>query len=607
MCWIFWYKGKTKNAYNVLMHWLQKLEYRWYDSAGLAVWTDDWNFKIVKSVWKVSFLMEKVINEFKNDDKHYNYGIAHTRWATHWWVTEENTHPHFDTKEKIYIVHNWIIENCDELKSQLEEKWYKFYSQTDTEIVAKLLEDNWTWDLLESVELVLPMLEWAYAFLIINKSKPWEIIWVRYWSPLILWESDWEFYFSSDINALAWYTDNVVFLNDWDLVYIKWEDYIIKSEWKLIKKPTEKVDLTNIKIDKWNFQHYMLKEIWEQADILSKVFKWRIDRDSKVLTWDVFRELDKYDFEKVIFVACGTSYNAGVLWTYRFQELANMDSRAEIASEFEYKNMLVDEKTLYIFISQSWETADTIECINQVKNKWWKTLWIVNVVWSTISRITDFGMFTRAWTEVWVASTKAFVSQISVIILLVLYFAKKRWMNLSIYEKILNNLFWIEDLITQILSMSHEIQKIWENISSYKNMFFLWKNVQFPIAMESSLKCKEISYIHSESYSSWELKHWPLALIDKDFLTVLFMPNDLLFDKNMLSFKEIKARNWKIVVISDNIIKEADRQIVIPSTIHELYPFLTVIVWQLLSYYIALDLWKDIDKPRNLAKSVTVK
>lgn len=607
MCWIFGYIWE-KNATKVLLHWLEKLEYRWYDSAGLFAWNKD-EHELIKSVWKVSNLCQK-IGDSIDWEKSFSYWIAHTRWATHGWVTELNCHPHFSTNGNIYLVHNWIIENYKKLKDSLISKWYSFYWETDSEVVAKLMEENWEWNLIKTVEKVLPMLEWAYAFLFISPLNPDEIIWVKYWSPLVFGYSNDKrnFYFSSDTQALAWVVENVIFLDDWELVHIKNNDYSIKLEWKLISKTTEKIDIDSLVSEKWEFKHFMLKEIFEQPKVLEEVFRWRIDFENARLVASSFDELDKYVFEKVVFVACGTSFHAWWLGTYFLEDLANMDAKVEIASEFEYKNIKIDEKTLYVFISQSGETADSIEPLKYLKSKWAKTFGIVNVVGSTISRLTDFGLFTRAWAEIWVASTKAFVAQICTILILALYFGERNsYLPRQKYKQIIQELAKIPEKIQTLLASTSEIRKTVEQLKDYKQFFFLWRHLQLAIAYESSLKFKEISYLNSQALASWELKHWSLALIDENFPSIMITPEDFLFEKNLSSIQEVKARKWKVLAISDKNIETADWNILIPDTIDELYPFLTVIAWQLIAYHSADLLWKNIDKPRNLAKSVTVK
>lgn len=607
MCWIYWYVW-NKNASNILVHWLEKLEYRWYDSAWFAVWNTTW-IKLVKSVGKVSNLSEKS-SKVLNENELFTFWIAHTRWATHGWVTEDNCHPHYSHNEKVYLVHNWIIENYVKLKDELLLKWYKFYWQTDSEVVAKLIEDRWENDLLTTVEKILPTLDWAYAFLFISKDNPNEMIWVKYGSPLVFGYSQdkSEFYFSSDTQALALVTENVIFLDDWELVHIKNNDYTIKSEWKLILKASEKIDAENLKAEKWDYKHFMLKEIFEQPKIIQEVLRWRVDIENLRLNAAAFEELHKHSFEKVVFIACWTSYHAWWLGTYLFEDLANMEAKVEVASEFEYKNVKIDPKTLYIFISQSWETADSIEPLKYLKSKWAHTFWIVNVVWSTISRLTDFGLFTRAWTEVWVASTKAFTAQAMTVLLLALYFWEKNsYLSRQKYRQIIEALSYLPDKINELLNSSYRIKEIAEKIKWYDKFFFLGRHLELAIAYESSLKFKEITYFNSQALPSWELKHGSLALIDKDFPSIIFMPHDFLYEKNLSSVQEVKARWWEILAISDRIVDTATWNIQVPETIEELYPIICWIAWQLIAYHTADILERDIDKPRNLAKSVTVK
>lgn len=606
MCWIFGYVGWPKSVHSILINGLQNLEYRWYDSAWIAMCGAHGEVEHIKSVGKVNAL-SKMVFEKLPIDKEFVAGIAHTRWATHGAVNHQNTHPHTDSTSSIFLVHNWIIENCDDIRDLLEKKWYTFYSQTDSEIVAKLVEDNWNGNLLESVEASLNYLQWAFAFLFMHKDFPDQIVAVKYWSPLVFGVgSDWSVYFSSDVNAFGPQITHVSHLEDGDIVYCYQWKYLIKSEWTLTNKPLENFDATTTDQDKWEYEHFMLKEIYEQPAVIERVIMWKL-WETNNLHGAAFDFLDTMDVKHITFIACWTSYHAWILGSYWIQEICGITSNVEVASEFEYKKHTINPNTLYVFISQSWETADTLECLKLVKSKWWKTFGVVNVVGSSISRLTDCGMFTRAWSEIWVASTKAFMGQISSLYLLSLYLWKKTSLNKAQYEYMLREFTLLPQKITTILNKSQEIRNIAKQISHYKNFFFLWKYLQYPVAMESSLKLKEISYIHSEAYPSGELKHWPLALIDEYFPTILFMPNDLLIEKNKSSLKEIQARKWLVIAVSDEAIDSADIQITIPHTISEFYPFLTVVVGQLLSYYIALDLWKEIDKPRNLAKSVTVK
>ncbi len=613
MCGIFGYKWQRHDAQNILIHGLERLEYRGYDSAGLLVGNPDGNFKLIRSVGKVSNLANKVAKEFSNKET-FTMGIAHTRRATHGGISEENTHPHHDKNKHFYLVHNGIIENYYKLKQDLITKWYTFYGQTDSEVIANLLEDQRNGNFMETVENVLWMIRWAYALLIVSTYAPDEIIAVRLWSPLLFsYNERGEYFFSSDKQALAGYADKLIYLDDGDIVHLKGgnsgkeTDYQIKSNGVPSEKKIEEMDIQSLEASKWEYKHFMLKEIFEQPNIIRRIFKWRVDFRTNFLNAEAFHGMQDEKFKKIIFVGCGTSYNAWCVGTYRMENLAGIDASCEIASEYEYKNIKVSDDTLYVFISQSWETADSIEVLKMIKQKWGHTFGIVNVVWSTISRLTDYGLFTRWGVEIWVASTKAFSAQITCILLLALFLWQKRGLSKARYDKIMIELSKVPIMIEDILADTATIREVATTLSKYKNFFFLGRHYQLPIARESSLKLKEITYLHSESYPSWELKHWPLALIDKNIPSVLFAPNDLMFEKNTSSLQEIKARDGKVITISDKDIHNADRNIRVPSTIDEIYPFLTAVVWQLLAYHVADILGKDIDKPRNLAKSVTVK
>ncbi len=607
MCGIFGYKGANTQAQNILVHGLERLEYRGYDSAGLLVGTPDGTFKLVRAVGKVSNLASKVAKEF-SDTETFTIGIAHTRRATHGGISEENTHPHHDKNKHFYLVHNGIIENYYKLKQDLITKWYTFYGQTDSEVIANLLEDNRTWNFMETVEKVLWMVRWAYALLIVSTYAPDEIIAVRLWSPLLFaYNGNGEYFFSSDKQALAGYADKLIYLDDGDIVHLKWTDYQIKSNGVPAEKKIEDMDIQSLEASKGDYKHFMLKEIFEQANIIRRIFKWRVDFRTNFLNAEAFHGMQDEQFKKIVFVGCWTSYNAWCVGTYRMENLAGIDASCEIASEYEYKNIKVSDDTLFVFISQSGETADSIEVLKIIKQKWGHTFGIVNVVGSTISRLTDYGLFTRWGVEIWVASTKAFSAQLTSILLLALFLWKKRGLSKARYDKIMIELSKVPIMIEDILADTANIRTIAKILSKYKNFFFLGRHYQLPIARESSLKLKEITYLHSESYPSWELKHWPLALIDKNIPSILFVPNDLMFEKNVSSLQEIKARDGIVITISDKDIHNADQNIRIPSTIDEIYPFLTAVVGQLLAYHVADILEKDIDKPRNLAKSVTVK
>ncbi len=608
MCWIFAYIWK-KEAKNYLVNGLRNLEYRGYDSAWIACFNKNWEFYLEKSIWKVSNLASKIEKQNK-DLKNFNSWIAHTRWATHWGVTEQNCHPHYSSNERFFLVHNWIIENYIELKKDLEKSWSKFYWDTDSEVIAKLIEFDFEKDLEFTIKKITKKLVWAYALAVIDKENPDILIWAKIGSPLVLgfWKK--EFFLSSDPNALKESCDNFIALEDWEIVVIKDETFnIFDLDNKILEKNLIKLENTKKEDELWNFKHYMLKEIFEIPKILQNSIAWRIDFLKKEITSKTLKDLLNKKINKIEIIASWTSYNAWMVAKNWFEELADLETNVIVSTEFKYKKHFINKKTLYIFISQSWETADSLECLKIVKNKWWLTFWVVNVVWSSIARLTDFWLYTHSWTEVWVASTKAFIGQLWVLLTMALNFWIARNLEYSKFEKILNSLENLDKKLEKILDNAKKIEKISKKYSKFKNMFFLWRNLLFPIAMEGSLKLKEITYNHSEAYSAWELKHWPLSLIDENFPSLLINPNTSLSQKNISTLKEIKARNWSVIwVVSEKSENKElyDDIIEVPETDSNLYPFLIATSLDLFAYYMALDLKREIDKPRNLAKSVTV-
>ena len=604
MCGIFAYKWK-QDAHTFLIHGLQRLEYRGYDSAGICVYDDTKkSLHTIKSVGKVSQLSNKV----KNNTPQGSIWIAHTRRATHGGVTEKNAHPHMSNNSKRSLVHNGIIENYHKLKKDLIADGYTFTSETDTEVIVNLLEKHDTWNFLSTIQHVMTLIRGAFALMIMNSDHPTELVAIRRWSPLMFWYNDaGEYFFSSDTQAMSWYVTKMISLEEWDLLHIQWDEYEILADGIPTSRSIEDYDQEALEASKWSFKHFMLKEIYEQSAILRRICKWRVKFDDHYLHNDAFHGMHNEEYKKIVLVACGTSYHAARLWSYRLQQISGIQAEAKIASELENLPLWVDDKTLYIFVSQSGETADSLEVLKMVKEQWGHTFGIVNVVWSSIARLTDNGMFTRAGAEIWVASTKAFTAQIMCMMLISLYLGKRRGMRNALYQRILRELEQIPAYIEAIVDQTDYIRSIAQQISGYRDFFFLGRGVQTPIAYESSLKFKEITYLHSEWYPAWELKHGPLALIDENVPVIFNIPIDELFEQNLSSLQEVKARKWKILAISDADIPDADRQITIPKTIDELYPFLTAVAGQLLSYHVADILHKDIDKPRNLAKSVTVK
>ncbi len=607
MCWIFAYKWE-KQAINILLGGLKSLEYRWYDSAWITVINDNGNNYTVKALWKVSNLATK-IQEEKKDTQDFCVWIAHTRWATHGWVTLENTHPHSSSNERFFLVHNGIIENYIELKKSLEKKWYHFYGDTDSEVVAKLIEDIFETDLETTLKKVKDLITGAYALAVVDKNNPDTIIAIKLWSPLVIGFKNNDFYLSSDSNAIANITDHYIPIDDHEMVVISKNSYKIINAEKEVKKEKIESIAYNTESEMWAFKHFMEKEIFEVPNIIENILGWRIDFNSWEIKSNALSKLDLKGIEKIEIIASGTSYNAWYCGTYLFEELAWIPTQIHISTEFKYKKQFINDKTLYIFISQSGETADSLECLKIVKNKWWKTFWIVNVVGSSIARLCDNGLYTHCGIEVWVAATKSFIWQLLTILIIALYIGNKKWLDYNEYAWVISGLEKLKDDINMVLLHARNIQDIAKKYSEYKNMFFLGRNTFYPLAMEWSLKCKEITYHHTESYSSGELKHGPLSLIEESFPTILINPASALYEKNISTLKEIQARNGKVIwLISQNDphAQEYDDVLEIPKTNVHNALFTSSVALQLFAYYMAENLGKEIDKPRNLAKSVTV-
>jgi len=438
MCGIFAYIG-WNNVVKKLINGLKLLEYRWYDSSWIFVVDKNTNTYLQKSVWKVSNLANKV-----NINDHFYAWIAHTRWATHGWVKEENSHPHFSSNERFFLVHNGIIENYLQIRENLQQKWYKFYSDTDSEVIAKLIEDEFEKDLLTTIKKVTKILQWAYALAVIDKENPNQIVWLKLWSPLVVWIWKNEFYLSSDPNALSTYCDNFIPLNDKELVVLENDTYSIYN-FDFEKTDKELLEFENYDIDssKWEYEHFMLKEIFEIPQIFKNAIAGRINFATKEITSNTLSKLLEKNIKKIEIIASGTSYNAWYVWAYYFEDLANIPTTVHIWSEYKYKKKFIDKETLYIFISQSGETADSLECLKIINAKWGLTFGIVNVVWSSIAQLTSMWLYTHSWQEVWVASTKAFIWQLAVLLPLALSLWIKNNLDYARYEKIIK---WIEEL-----------------------------------------------------------------------------------------------------------------------------------------------------------------
>lgn len=614
MCWIFAYNWKN-DSIPFLIEWLKNLEYRGYDSAWIVWINSSWEIFLEKAVWKVSNLTTKV--ELQKRKWNFNVWIAHTRWATHGWVTEDNAHPHYSSDKRFYIVHNWIIENYKELRKSLEKK-YKFYSDTDSEAIAKLLQDEYNWDILTTIQNISKQIVWAYAIAIIDKENPWTLVWIKLWSPMIIWINNWDIFLASDINALSWVAEEFVQMEDNEIVIINdWKytiyssNYSIWPELNKITRDSEIIDKNHKKADKGKFDTFTEKEIHEIPEVIENVFKWRINFDTKTIHNETLQELNEHEIERIEIIASWSSYFAWYVWTYWFREIAWIPAEARISNEFLYDTFIPDDKTLYIFMSQSGETADVRECLKMVKSKWCLTFWVVNVVWSTIARMCDMWLFSHAWAEIWVASTKNIIWQLWVLILMSISLWLKKDLQYTKWREIIWDLWKLHDIFKEQLKKDEckKIEKLAKKYSKQRNLFYLWRNLLYPAAMEWSLKLKELSYIHSEAYSSWEMKHWPLALVNKDFLCVFINLKWVFEEKTTSNIKEVKARNWQVLWIItkwENDKELYDEIIEVPEVDKLITPFIAMIPMWLFALYTAIDLWKDVDKPQNLAKSVTV-
>lgn len=608
MCGIVAYIGKNK-AMPILIEGLKRLEYRGYDSAGFAI-VENGDVIARKAVGKIVNLENK-IDEL---DANSRIGIAHTRWATHGRPSEVNCHPHRDCNGDIWLVHNGIVENYYELKDFLIQKGHKFYSETDTEAIAHLIEEfAKTYDFKTAILEALKLIKGTYGLAIINKKEPDKIIIARLGSPLVLGIGEGEYIIASDVSAIVRHTDRVVYLDDGEIAVVFENNYEITNiQNKIINKRIDKLDWSIEEAQKGGFEHFMLKEIFEQPDSIRNSIRGKLDfNEGNVHIGGLIDVGDKLrNLKKIIIISCGTSYYASLVGEYMLEEYAGVPVEVEYGSEFRYRKPILNEGTVVLAISQSGETADTLAALREAKNKGVLTLGIVNVVGSTIARETDAGIYNHAGPEICVASTKTFTSQLSILVLLTIMLGRQREMSPVMGQRIANELDKIPDLIKEILKDSEKIKNIVQKYLRYNNFLYLGRKYNMPIAYEGSLKLKEISYIHSEGYPTGEMKHGALALIDENFPSIFIAPKDSVYEKNISGMEEVKARNGKIIAIATagdkEICKLADDVIYIPKTLEMLTPLLSVIPLQIFAYYMGVERGRDVDKPRNLAKSVTV-
>ncbi|MDP3765367.1 MAG: glutamine--fructose-6-phosphate transaminase (isomerizing) [Nanoarchaeota archaeon] len=601
----------SKSAVNKkLLNGLMNLEYRGYDSVGMCFIINN-NLRIKKGVGKIEEVHKKV--NFLNLPG--NIGIGHCRWSTHGGVTEKNAHPHVDCKNKISVVHNGIIENYSELKEELTKKGHKFYSQTDTEVIAHLIEENLRDSRAEdAVRLALKRMEGSYALGILFANAPDKLIAARNESPLIIGIGSNENFIASDVPSILSYTNKIVYLEDKEIaVLTKNNVKIFDLEGEEKKKKIHTINWSKEAAEKGGYKHFMLKEIYEQPRAIADTLNERIINNSVVFEKE-FALTDEYlkKINRIIIVACGTSWHAGLIGEFMLEELAKIPTEVEYASEFRYRHPLLDKNTLVIAISQSGETADTIAALKEAKKYGAKTLSICNVMGSSITRISNSVIYTRAGPEIGVASTKAFVTQLTVLYLLTMLLAKlRKTLNEKQIKDMIDSIRKIPLQLQSVLDEDDEILKCAELYYNKLNSIYLGRGVNFPIALEGALKLKEVSYIHAEGYPAAEMKHGPIALIDKKMPVVVIAPHDVYTYKKVLgNIEEVKARGGIIIAIATEgdkeIPKKAKHTIFIPKTLYTLSSILAVVPLQLLAYHIADKLGHNPDLPKNLAKSVTV-
>ncbi len=610
MCGIIGYVGKSE-VQPILLEGLKRMEYRGYDSAGLAIIQND-NVEVCKKAGKISNLLE----ELENFDFNGQVGIGHIRWATHGEPTDTNAHPHSGCSNDIYIIHNGIIENFPSLKAQLEEKGHAFTTETDTEVLAHLIEEQYTEDrsLEEAVQLALKKVVGAYGIAVVSSREPKKVVAARLGSPLVLGVVDkGEYIIASDVTALIPYTREVIYIEEREIVTITDTGYTIKTlDNKKIQRPTNHVDWNVDQAEKQGYDHFMLKEIMEQPQVIMDGLRGRLVSDEGIAHLGGFNEqLDRWkNIDRITLVACGSASYAAVVGEYMIEEYAGITTEVEIGSEFRYRKSVIDKNTAVVVISQSGETADSIASLREAKRQGALTFGIVNVVGSTIAREVESGAYIHAGPEIAVASTKAFVGMINLLALFALALGRQRGLSLTHGQRIAKELLKLPKKVENILEQNDRILKIAEKYQDLDHAFFLGRKYNFGIAREGAQKLKEISYVNAEGYHSGELKHGPLALIDDRFYSVFVMPQDSVYDKNVSNLQELKARKGKAIVVTTQGNTElndlADDIIYIPKTLEMLTPLLSVIPLQLFAYHTAVLRGCDVDQPRNLAKSVTV-
>ncbi len=607
MCGIVGYVG-PRQATAILMDGLKRMEYRGYDSAGIAVINGD-GLTVRKAAGKLGVLAEELAGNAPTG----RVGIGHTRWATHGAPTTPNAHPHVDRSGRIAVIHNGIIENANDLRKALVARGHEFTSQTDTEVLAHLIGEFYDGNLEEAVAAALRDVDGAYGICVISADEPDVLVAARNGSPIILGIGDDEYLVASDQSALVEHTRSVIYLDNGEMAVMTPKGYRVRSLIsRRVDKPINQIEWDLETIERGGFEHFMLKEIFEQPESIENTMRGHLlEETGNVRVYGLKLDDDQVkEIKRIIITACGTSWHSGMIGKYMLEELARVPTDVEYASEFRYRNPIIDEHTLVIAISQSGETADTLAALLEAKQRGARTVGLVNVVGSTIAREVDGGLYLRCGPEIGVASTKAFTSQVAALAMVTLRFARLKEMSLLDGKRWVEALAALPGQVREILSRADEVKVLAEQFADANNALYLGRGVNFPTALEGALKLKEISYVHAEGYPAAEMKHGPIALIDDAMPVIVVAPRDAIYGKIVSNVQEVRARGGRIIAITnpgdEEISDLADATFVVPETLDLLSPILTVIPLQLFSYYVALRRGCNVDQPRNLAKSVTV-
>ena len=605
MCGIVGYVGHGDTK-EIILHGLKTLEYRGYDSSGIALMSDG-EILVEKKAGRIENLEESM----KGKNFSSEIGIGHTRWATHGVPSDRNSHPHYSMDKSVAVVHNGIIENYQVLRKELEEKGYIFSSDTDTEVISQLIQDMYNGNILDTVSKVVKKLEGSYAVGVLHKNHPDELICAREHSPLVIGIGEKENFIASDISALLKYTKDVYYLEDGDIAVLKAGSIeIFDRDEKPVTREKKYIEWNLEQATKCGYPHFMLKEIFEQPQAVKETFEKRV-HNGRVDFSDVLNYEDIKNINKIYIVACGTAYHAGLQGQFALQKIAKLDSIADIASEFRYNDPFIDEKTMVIFVSQSGETSDTLAALKEAKSKGALTIAVTNVVGSTISREAHKTIYTMAGPEIAVASTKAYTTQVTIFYLFALYMAElRKVISKEKYEEYLSEIKNMPEKIQNILDNCEKIKTAAEYFKDRTNGFFIGRGLDYKVAVEGSLKIKEVSYVHTEAFASGELKHGTIALIEEGTPVVVIATQKNLIDKSVSNIKEVKARGAYIITVGfddeESLKNVSDNFIGIPECNDMFSGFLSIVPLQLLAYYTSDAKGIDVDKPRNLAKSVTV-